>query len=239
MKNILITNDDGILAHGIIRLAEAAKAFGKVWVIAPENQRSALSHSITLRETIDIRPHVFPVDGVSAWACSGTPADCVRIGLQHLMPEMPDAVLSGINFGYNMASDIQYSATVGAAMEAAHCGILGVAISESRGESHEITDAYLSGILEEVLTHKAARDEILNVNFPYGSLQECRGILRDRRVSTGSLYLDRFKTVQELPDGGTRLAVNGIYNEDCEEGTDFRAIMDHYISIGKVRNIGW
>ena len=235
MKNILITNDDGIAAHGIVRLAEAAKAFGRVWVIAPEKQRSALSHSITLREMIDIRPYHFPVEGVTAWTCSGTPADCVRIGLFHLPEISPDAVLSGINYGYNMASDIQYSATVGAALEAAHNGVLAIAVSEPTGEDHSIADAYLPGILADLLQRQPVRDEIINVNFPH---EFCRGVLTDRTVSAGALYRDRYRVVEELDGGGARLSVNGIYNEDCEEGTDFRALIDHYISIGTVRNLG-
>ena len=238
MKNILITNDDGIGAAGIVRLAEAAKAFGKVWVISPQTQRSALSHSITLRETIDIIPWDFTVRDVMAWACSGTPADCVRIGAGHLMTQAPDAVLSGINFGYNLASDIHYSATVGAALEAAHRGILAIALSEANSGEHSITDRFLMPVLEELLSRTPVRDEILNVNFPCGTAEECRGILRDRKVSEGAFYRDRYRVEQELPDGGMRLAVNGIYNEDCEEGTDFRAVLDRYVSIGTVRNVG-
>ena len=112
MKKILITNDDGIRADGIIRLARAAMKYGEVWVVAPEDQRSAASHSISLRDPVDVYPHDFPVAGVRAFSCSGTPADCVRVGCLSVMPEKPDAVLSGINFGYNAASDIQLSASV-------------------------------------------------------------------------------------------------------------------------------
>ena len=129
--NILITNDDGIEADGLIRLAEAAKEFGEVWVVAPKRERSAASHSITLRRHIDVYPHNdFPVEGVKAYHCSGKPADCVRVGALAVMPEKPDLVLSGINYGYNSATDIQYSATVGAAFEAAFQGIHAIALSE-------------------------------------------------------------------------------------------------------------
>ncbi len=238
MRTILITNDDGITASGLIRLAKAAKDFGEVWIIAPEKQRSALSHSITLREKIDITPFDFPVPGVRAWACSGTPADCVRIGIYRMLPSLPDIVLSGINYGYNIGSDIQYSATVGAAMETAHMGILSIALSETTGEDHEITDACLSPVLEEMLTYKTARDEILNVNFPCGSLRNCRGILRDRKVSAHGIFREQYCAVEELPGGGLRVEVKGTPNTECEEGTDFRALIDGYISIGRVRNIG-
>ena len=119
MRKILITNDDGIYSDGIIRLAQTAKEFGEVWVVAPESQRSAMSHSITLRHPIEAWNVDFPVEGVHAYACDGTPADCVRIGVLNIVPGKPDNVFSGINYGYNVASDIQYSATAGAASSAA------------------------------------------------------------------------------------------------------------------------
>lgn len=119
MKKILITDDDGIFADGIIRLAETAKSFGEVWVVAPESQRSAASHSITLKSSVDAWRVDFPVEGVHAYACDGTPADCVRIGVLNIVPGKPDHVFSGVNHGYNLTSDIQYSATAGAAFEAA------------------------------------------------------------------------------------------------------------------------
>ena len=95
MQKILITNDDGIQSDGIIRLARAAKKYGKVWVVAPDGQRSAMSHRITLRETIEFFPVDFPVEGVHAYASTGTPADCVRFGILNIVKEKPDYVFSG------------------------------------------------------------------------------------------------------------------------------------------------
>ena len=86
MRKILITNDDGIYSDGIIRLAQTAKEFGEVWVVAPDSQRSAMSHSITLRHPIEAWSVDFPVEGVHAYACDGTPADCVRIGVLNIVP---------------------------------------------------------------------------------------------------------------------------------------------------------
>lgn len=238
MRSILITNDDGIAAEGLIRLAAAAKAFGEVWVVAPDSQRSAMSHSITLHKPIDVFPHAFSVEGVHAYACSGTPADCVRVGSLSVMPHKPDAVLSGINYGYNVASDIQYSATAGAAFEGAFQGYLSIALSEGASPCHEVTDAYLREILAALLTQKPRPDCIWNVNFPACSLSECGGILWDRKVSRGMFFRDRYPVQEHLPDGGMRLMVDGIYNEDAEEGTDFRAVVERYISVGTAANIG-
>ena len=237
-RNLLLTNDDGITADGLIRLAKAARHFGNVWVVAPDSQRSAGSHSISLNHPIDLFPHAFPVDGVTAFACSGSPADCVRVGCLNVMPQKPDAVLSGINFGYNAASDIQYSATAGAAFEAAFQECHAIALSEFAGDCHETTDAFLLPVLEELLSVKLGYGQILNVNFPGCKLAECKGILRDRTVSHGMFYRDRYRLVEPLPNGGMRLMVEGIYNEDAEESTDFRAIVDGYVSIGVVHNIG-
>ena len=238
MRSILVTNDDGITADGLIRLAEAAKAFGEVWVVAPDGQRSAASQSITLRSPIDVRPHDFSVKGVRAFSCSGTPGDCVRVGSLSIMPAKPDVVLAGINYGFNVASDIQYSATAGAAFEAAFQGCLAIALSEDTGPSHEVTDAFLPEILAKLITEAPQPGRILNVNFPGCPLRECRGILEDRKVSGGTFYRDHYNVLEKLPGGGVRLMVEGVYNEDAEEGTDFRAVVDNYISIGIVKNVG-
>ncbi len=239
MRRILITNDDGIEADGLIRLAGAAMEFGEVWVVAPESQRSAASHSITLHSYIDVHPYDFAVDGVHAFSCSGTPADCVRVGGLNLMPEKPDVVLSGINYGYNACSDIQYSATAGAAFEGTFQGYLSIALSEGANPCHEVTDAYLKEVLSVLLEKEHVAGQIYNVNFPQCPLEKCKGVLWDRPVSEGMFFRDRYKKLEDLDGGGVRLMVDGQYNEDAEEGTDFRAIVDGYVSVGVVNNIGY
>ena len=237
MRRILITNDDGIAAEGLLRLAIAAQKFGEVWVVAPDGQRSAASHSISLRSALDVFPYPFPAEGVHAFSCSGTPADCVRVGSLSVMPQKPDVVLSGINYGYNVASDIQYSATAGGAFEGAFQGYLSIAFSEDACPCHEVTDAYLDEILAELIEMHPAEGDILNVNFPGCPLSECKGILRNRRVSRGMFYRDHYNAVEQLPNGGIRYMVEGDYNEDAEPDTDFRAVVEKYISIGTASNI--
>lgn len=238
MHRILITNDDGIASQGLARLAAAAQKYGEVWVVAPNAQRSAASHCITLHTTIDVYPYEeFPVEGVHAFSCSGTPADCVRVGSLSIMPQKPDIVLSGINYGYNVASDIQYSATAGAAFEGAFQGYLSIAFSEAANDCHEVTDAYLDAVLAEVIQLRPAEGDILNVNFPGCPLSECKGILRNRKVSRGMFYRDHYNAVEQLENGGVRFMVEGDYNEDAEPETDFRAVVENYISIGYASNI--
>ena len=148
MRKILITNDDGIDADGLVRLARAAVEFGEVWVVAPDSQRSAMSHGVTLRESIQVWKVDFPVPGVHAYACVGKRADCVRIGVLNIVPGKPDHVFSGINYGYNVATDIQYSATAGAAFEAAFQKIHTIAFSEDSCEIQDVTYRYLKEIIE-------------------------------------------------------------------------------------------
>ena len=210
--------------------------FGEVWVVAPDSQRSAVSHSVTLRHSVDAWKTEFPVAGVHAFACDGTPADCVRIGALNIVPGKPDHVFSGINYGYNLASDIQYSATAGAAFEAAFQGIHTVAFSEAATEDHEVTDRYLGEIIDELLDRPLGINQIWNVNFPGCSLTECGGILRDRTVSTDVFYKDRYSEAP-VSEGRTRYTVDGIRQFEAAEGTDLRAIFDNFVSVGIATNI--
>ncbi len=237
MRKILITNDDGIDAPGIVRLAEAAVNFGEVWVIAPEHQRSAASHSVILREAVKVREKKFPVPKVRAFACSGYPTDCVRVGGLSVMPSAPDVVLSGINAGYNVAGDIQYSATAGAAFEAACLGFGAIALSENAGDCHEVTDAYLLKLLEEHIDDRYGKNQILNINFPGCPLAQCRGVRDNCFTSMDSFYHARYKLIDTEEDGTMIYLVDDIYNEEAEEGSDLKAIVDKYVAVGIVRNI--
>ena len=236
MRKILITNDDGIGADGLIRLARAAVEFGEVWVVAPDSQRSAMSHSVTLRHSVEAWKVDFPVPGVHAFACDGKPADCVRIGALNIVPGKPDHVFSGINYGYNAASDLQYSATAGAAFEAAFQKIHTIAFSEEACEIHEVTDRYLKEIMAELLDKPLGTNQIWNVNFPGCRLAECKGILREREVSTDAYYVDRYNETA-VSEGRISYMVEGIRNYDALEGTDLKAIFDGYVSIGIATNI--
>ena len=120
---ILITNDDGIDAAGIRKLAEIAiKISDEVYIVAPSGQRSAVSHSITVGSALRIRRVPFPVGVRAAYTCSGMPADCVKVAVQAILREKPDVVISGINYGHNMGYDSVYSGTVAAAREAVYQG---------------------------------------------------------------------------------------------------------------------
>lgn len=236
MRKILITNDDGIDSDGIIRLAEAAKKYGEVWVVAPDGQRSAMSHSITLRTSIEAWEVDFPVSNVHAYACTGKPADCVRIGVLNIVLGKPDVIFSGINYGYNMGTDLQYSATAGAAFEGAFQGITTIAFSEDACEMHEVTDRYLDKIMGELIDKPLTKNQIWNVNFPGCPLQDCQGVLRDRLVSQDNFYNDHYDETS-LEDNKVSYMVVGVRNYEASEGTDLKAILDNYVSIGVANNI--
>ena len=236
MKKILITNDDGIDSDGLIRLVKVAMEFGEVWVVAPQSQRSAMSHSITLRHSIEAWEVDFPIPGVHAYACDGTPADCVRIGVLNIVPGKPDHVFSGINYGYNVGSDLQYSATAGAAFEASFQKIHTIAFSEDADEMHEVTDEYIKDIMGELLDKALEMNQIWNVNFPSCRLKDCKGILKGRTVSTDEFYKDRYLE-KKVSSGKISYMVEGIRNYEASQGTDLRAILDNYVSIGIATNI--
>ena len=210
MRKILITNDDGIDADGLIRLAGVAREFGEVWVVAPDSQRSAMSHGITLRHSIEAWKVDFPVPGVHAYACDGKPADCVRIGVLNIVP--------------------------GAAVEAAFQKIHTIAFSEDACELHEVTERYLQDIIAELLDKPLGINQIWNVNFPGCRLAECKGILRDREVSTDVFYKDRYMETT-ISEGRISYMVEGIRNYSASEGTDLKAILDNYVSVGIATNI--
>lgn len=240
-RRILITNDDGIKSEGLYRLVKEAIKFGEVWIVAPESERSAASHSITLRHGIDVYPVEYEVEGeyaVHAYSCSGTPGDCVRVGCTAIVPEKPTVVLCGINFGYNVASDIQYSATCGSAFEAEFQGVPAIAFSEGAGKYHEVSDRYLFEILEKLIDTEFMPGKIYNVNFPFCPLSECKGVLFDRGVSRGMVYKDGYKVAEKLENGGVRYMVDGVFTPEAENGTDYRAVLDNYVSVGTVQNVG-
>ncbi len=188
----LITNDDGILAHGIECLTEAAEPLGEVFVVAPDREQSATSHSLTLHHPLR------PVKRAERrWQIDGTPTDCVMIAVEALMDSRPDFVLSGINHGQNMGEDVLYSGTVAAAMEGLALGIPSIAFSFAGGDLRaDLT--YLKEqvkVLTPLIKHIVSlptfpANTLLNVNLPPVPADGVRGVRLTRlgsRVYSGSL----------------------------------------------------
>lgn len=234
---ILITNDDGIYAPGIARLAHTATLFGEVCVVAPAGQCSAMSHRITIGAGIKISEvSDFSVSSVKAYKISGTPADCVKVACEYILEDKPDIVFSGINRGYNAGIDVAYSGTVAAAMEAVMKGIPAIAFSMFYDENFELVDEQLHGIIEQLLTKPAGEGRMWNVNFPEGKARDCKGILWDRTVAKKELHPDVYGMVEEDEEGQT-IILQGDRVKEFEENTDLHALIHGYISIGTITNM--
>src|SRR3954452_5053413 len=158
----LITNDDGILAHGIECLIEAATPLGEVYVVAPDREQSATSHSLTLHHPVR------PVKRAERrWQVDGTPTDCVMLAVEALMGARPDFVLSGINHGQNMGEDVLYSGTVAAAMEGLSLGVPAIAVSFAGGDLR----ADVTRLREQVPTLTRVLEHIVGLpSFPANTL---------------------------------------------------------------------
>lgn len=233
---ILIVNDDSISAPGIEVLARAALPFGEVTVVAPKNQCSAMSQKLTIRGEMELKQALdFPVEVMAAWSLDGTPVDCVKVALNHILPEKPDVVISGINNGYNAGGDIAYSGTLGAAFEAVRNGVSAIALSVAGDAYLPGAEPYLESVLEELLNQKAEPGKVWNVNFPAVKTRAPKGILRDVIPAPVSMYRETYIT-QTQPDGTVTVACEGVLtpSEQFPEGTDAWAVKHGYISIGKV-----
>jgi len=173
MALILVTNDDGVHSSGIMALHMAMKKLGDVYIVAPDRERSAAGHSLTLHRPLkaeEIREHVFSVNG--------TPTDCVTLGINKLLPQRPDLVVSGINKGANLGDDITYSGTVSAAIEGTIFGIPSIAFSliADRHYHYDTATYFATRIASYVLEHSLPFDTLLNVNFPNVPRQDISGI---------------------------------------------------------------
>jgi 5'-nucleotidase len=196
--SILICNDDGVFAEGIRTLAAAAVSRGhRVTVVCPDQERSATGHGLTLQTPIRAeRADELFADRVHAWACSGTPSDCVKLALFSLLEEWPDLVLSGINHGPNLGTDVLYSGTVSAAMEGTIEGLPALAVSSADFQWRQFAPAaeLALDVAERMLAAGWPHATLLNLNVPplpadqIGPLRWCRKAVRrytdqfDRRV---------------------------------------------------------
>jgi 5'-nucleotidase len=227
---VLVTNDDGIHAPGLEALTGIAKGLSDdVWVVAPDTEQSAASHSLTLRRPLRVRefgPRRFSVDG--------TPTDCVLVALHRIMADKPATlVLSGINHGANLGEDVTYSGTIAAAMEGALLGVPSIAFSQMRDDKGMIQWATAERHGPEIirnLTSFAWPPELLvNVNFPPRPPDRVAGIriCRQGRRDTATQVVEGYD-----PAGREYLWIGDFLNDKTSEpDTDLAAVMDGAISI--------
>lgn len=230
---ILVTNDDGVQAPGLLALAQALDSLGDVTVVAPAENQSGRGHSITLSDSIYV-DRVALADGRAGWSLVASPVSCVKVALQNLLTEAPDLIVSGINRGYNQGLGAYISGTVGAAREAALRGIPAIAASLDR-QGHP---DYLAGaavvrqVAELVKRRGLAPGTFLNVNIPAAGADELRGIRLTTQSDVGGI--ERFE--ERRTPGGRRYFWN-VYTPPVggNEGTDLWFNQRGYVSVTPLR----
>nr|Q3ATV8.1 RecName: Full=5'-nucleotidase SurE; AltName: Full=Nucleoside 5'-monophosphate phosphohydrolase [Chlorobium chlorochromatii CaD3] len=178
LPHILICNDDGIEADGIHALATAMKKVGRVTVVAPAEPHSAMSHAMTLGRPLRIKE--YQKNGrFFGYTVSGTPVDCIKVALSHILTEKPDILVSGINYGSNTATNTLYSGTVAAALEGAIQGITSLAFSLATYENADFTYAtkFARKLTKKVLAEGLPADTILSVNIPNVPESQIAGVI--------------------------------------------------------------
>lgn len=224
---IMLTNDDGVFAPGIRILAQKLGEAGhEILIVAPDRERSAASHSITLRKDLRLKQlaaHEYCVDG--------TPVDCVVIATQKVLTEPVDLVISGINAGQNMGEDVLYSGTVAAALEASLFGFKAIAVSINAYREQKFSTAadWIVKLLDSGLETLIPQGGILNINFPNVDPDQINGV---RLTGTGHRkYYNFVSIVQEYEDGFSYRIGGDLPSWDIEKGSDAEAVADGYISI--------
>lgn len=170
---ILVTNDDGIQSPGLEALVEALHAIGEVWVVAPDRERTAVAHAVTLHKPLRVQ-RIAP----RTFAVNGTPVDCVNLALLNVMPKPPAVLVSGINKGVNLGDDVMYSGTVSAAMEGTILGVPSVAVSQEGQAAFRfpVGAQYAARVVRLVLERGLPEETLLNVNVPDRPLRSIKGV---------------------------------------------------------------
>jgi len=228
---ILLSNDDGIYSEGIQVLKEHLDSIAEVIVIAPDRERSTISHAITLRKPLNLK-EVKTNGKTWGFSVNGTPADCIIAGLLEVMKDKkPDLIVSGINHGPNLGNDIFYSGTVGAAMEGAMRNIpsLAVSINSSKDFKFESAAQYTKEIVYNLTKQNLPNNLLLNINFPNVEYVDLQGIQIIRHGQRK--YQDELFKISD-PKGKVHYWLGGeIDHESIEKNTDYGTVHNKKVSI--------
>lgn len=235
--HILVTNDDGIHTVGLRTAARVAARHGRIVCIAPDRERSACGHGMTLRDPLRLKK-VAMEGGYEAYEVNGLPVDCVNLALTEFFPKGCDFVISGVNNGPNLGWDITYSGTVAGALEGAINGIRSVAISvasyvEDAPLHYESAEAWLSEYFDWLVKAPIDEHTILNVNVPSIAQEEIRGT----KITTMGMrvYEDRVEKRSD-PWGRDYFWQGGVVVVDSSQvGTDVWAVNEGYVSVTPIR----
>ena len=228
--HILVTNDDGVQAPGLLALAAAMRRVGKVTVLAPDRNWSASGHVKTMHRPLRVRPDRL-ADGTEVLTCDGAPSDCVAVALLGLVKNV-DLVVSGINPFANLGHDVTYSGTVTAAMEAVIHGLPGVAVSldgERLQQDYAPAADVAVAIVQTLIRQGLSRDALLSINVPRLPAADIRGMRITRQGQR--VYRDQL-IERDDPRGRPYYWIGGERPTGVpEDGTDFGALADGYVSI--------
>ncbi len=229
---ILVTNDDGVFAKGIISLAEVMVKYGDVVVVAPDKPQSGMGHAVTISNLLRLHEVKFPVNVHASFSCSGTPVDCVKLAIYKVMHRKPDLVVSGINHGSNSSINVIYSGTMSAAMEGAVESIPSIGFSLC--DHGDDIDFSASQIVVDKVVSKALQNGMeegicLNVNIPKGSPESINGI---RVCSQAKAFWEDNFAVRNDPSGKEYYWLTGEFkNLDERAETDEMALKDNFVSV--------
>jgi len=232
---ILLTNDDGVYAPGLAALHAALAAAHAVTVVAPETEQSAVGHAITLANPIRVR-RLGPRTGFAGWAVTGTPADCVKLAVNELMPQPPELVVSGINLGANVGVNVLYSGTVSAATEAAILGLPAMAISlgTHRDPDFGYAARVAAGLAGDFAGLGLPAGVILNVNVPPLRADQVKGVVWTRQ--SNARLVERFLRRTDPRDQVYYWQAGETMGSEGDLSTDFPALLAGYVTLTPVRH---
>lgn len=233
---ILVTNDDGITAPGIRTLIDVMNIIGDVVVVAPDSPQSGMGHAITIDSTLFVQKVVIDDHKQEEYSCSGTPADCVKLGIKEVLKRKPDLCVSGINHGSNASINVIYSGTMSAAIEAGIEGIPAIGFSlldYSWNANFESSKSFIKTIVENTLKEGLPKGVVLNVNIPNLPATEIKGIKVCRQAKAN--WEEKFDK-RQTPQGRDYYWLSGKFvNLDKGEDTDEWALKEGYVSVVPVQ----
>lgn len=233
---ILVTNDDGITAPGIRALIAVMSEIGDVVVVAPDKPQSAMGHAITINNTLYVHKTSTAGAAVTEYHCSGTPVDCVKLGVNEILAIKPDLCVSGVNHGSNSSINVIYSGTMSAAVEAGIEGIPAIGFSlldYDWNADFEPAKHYAKKIALEVLANGLPKGVVLNVNIPKLAASEIKGIKIARQAN--ALWVEKFDK-RQTPQGKDYYWLTGEFvNHDKGTDTDEWALANGYVSVVPVQ----
>lgn len=237
--NILLVNDDGFGTRGQLALVKALAGEHTLTVVSPDSERSGFSHALTLHRKLYVAERTLPgFPDVPAYSISGTPADCTKMGILLLSQKKPDLVISGINQGENIGTNVCYSGTFSAAAEGSMAGIRSIAVSQAVSEPVDAMDftfaaEFTAGIIQSVMDFDIPASTVLNINLPKEQMRPYRGI----RITAQSnmLYDERYELIDDKGGGVKTYILRGRLLPDETPLGDATAIEQGYISISPMK----